>query len=116
MGKQKVWVQKILGKLGLTHRPFESITLPSYDPEHKTMTATFRNKRTFFPYCISLNYVQPCSIIAMYTGLKTRDTTTTTTTTTGYTNERFAAHANQKELINIYLKTLFPARLQEKLK
>ena len=59
------------------------------------MTATFRSKPTFFPYCISLNYVQACSIIAMYTGLKTRDTTTTTTTMTGYTNERFAVLRTQ---------------------
>ena len=56
------------------------------------MTATFRNKPTFFPYCISLNYVQACSIIAMYTGLKTRDTTTTMT---GYTNEIFAVLRTQ---------------------
>ena len=53
----------------------------------------FRNKPTFFPYCISLNYVQACSIIAMYTGFKTRDTTTTTMT--ACTNERFAALRTQ---------------------
>ena len=34
-----------MGKLGLTHRPFGTYT--PYDPESKTMTATFRNKPIF---------------------------------------------------------------------
>ena len=55
--------------------------------------------RLLVPYCISLNYVQACSIIAMYTGLKTRDTTTT-----GYTNERFAALRTQINYEHRYKK------------